>query len=270
MNDFEKLYYEEESFWQGEMLNDIENKERFRVTAELVPSTVKSLVDIGCGNGVFLNYLEKKNPHLDLMGVDRSEMALKFVNSKKELAEIHDLPFSDHSYDCVSCLEVIEHLPLPIYRKSLSELARISKKYIIVSVPYNEKLEESHNQCPACKSIFNFELHLRSFDEQNMTELFDDLGFKCVILKKLNPTQSFKGHYVFRKFFYPKQFLMWKSPICPICGFIDQSNKINKTRQTLTTNRKRSILSYFTKIPKLFWPKEERYYWILAMYERVK
>jgi len=83
MSDFEKIYYEEESFWEGEMLNDPENQERFRVTASLIPDSVKSFVDIGCGNGVFLKFLAQNIPQLDLTGVDRSEMALRFVDSKK-------------------------------------------------------------------------------------------------------------------------------------------------------------------------------------------
>lgn len=269
MTDFEKLYYEEESFWQGEMLNDPKNQERFRATAELIPSTVTSLVDIGCGNGVFLSYLTENMPQIDLMGVDRSETALKFVSTKKTLADINDLPFADLSFDCVSCLEVIEHLPVQIYWESLSELARIAKDYIIVSVPYNEKLEESHNQCPACKSIFNFELHLRSFNEEAILKLFDDLGFKCIFEKKLNPSQIYKGHFVFRKIFYPKQFLMWKSPICPICGYKEQSNTVGSEEPALMAKKKRSILSYITSFPKLFWPKEERHYWIIALYKRI-
>jgi len=185
------------------------------------------------------------------------------------LAEIDNLPFTDRSYDCVSCLEVIEHLPVPIYQQSLSELARIAKDYIIVSVPYNEKLEESHNQCPSCKSIFNFELHLRTFSDQAMINLFDDLGFKCISIEKLNKKSAFKGHFEFRKIFYPKQFFSWKSPICPICGYRDQINKNIYNQKILKTKPRVSIISYFTAIPKLFWPKEDRYYWILALYKRI-
>lgn len=269
MSDFEQQYYENEAFWEGEMLNDPENQERFRVTADLIPKNIHSLADIGCGNGVFLKLLKQLFPHMSLIGVDRSEAALSYVTTNKQLAEINDLPFSDKSFDCVTCLEVIEHLPLPIYEKSLKELTRISGGFIIISVPFRENLQESHNQCPSCKSIFSYEFHLRSFNEQDINQLLDHLGFKCVTFIKLNKSLRYKWHFTFRKFFYPKQFLGWKSPICPICGYSESKENTNSTKEYTQSKRSRkSIVSYISFFPKLFWPKEERFYWIVALYKR--
>ena len=152
---FEQEYYESASFWEGEMLHDEANKKRIEFTRSYIPDDVKTLVDVGCGNGVFLNFLKKAKPDLKLLGIERSTVALNYVETEKLQGDISSLPLADRAFDCVSCLEVIEHLPLNIYETALKELARVSGKYIIVSVPYNEVIEESFNQCPSCKSIFN-------------------------------------------------------------------------------------------------------------------
>src|SRR5688572_1928727 len=144
MNQIEKEYYEDENLWSGNMLQDPGNRERIKITSELIPSDVKSILDVGCGNGIFLNYLfDTRGDSINLTGVDRSRTALQFVRTKKVEGDILNLEFKNESFDCVSALEVIEHLPVNDFGKALSELARVSKRYIIISVPYAENLEDN-------------------------------------------------------------------------------------------------------------------------------
>ena len=269
MSSFEKEYYESDQFWRGEMLQDSANKERIKTTASMIPAGTKSLADIGCGNGIFINYLRETREDLDLMGVDRSAMALKYVRAKKTVADIVELPFADREFDCVTCLEVIEHLPIPSYSKALSELARISGKNIIISVPFAEKLEDSYTKCPSCKTIFNKEIHLRSFKETDMQELLTDHGFKCSMTRKLNPMSTFLGHSMYRKLFYPEQFSQWDSPICPLCGYKSKDNASNPEPAAANGSGQRKLVSYLSALPKLLWPKKVHYYWILASYSRL-
>ena len=185
--------------------------------------------------------------------------------------DIAELPMDDNSYDCVTCLEVIEHLPVTVYEKALKELTRIAKNHIIISVTYDEKLEVNYTRCPSCKTIFNKDIHLRSFDDARMQNLLTDFGFKCVYTQKLNRTQKFVGHDLYRKIFYPEQLLKWNSPICPICGFVDKEEAKSVHQMEGYVNgapQKRKLISYLTGLPKLLWPKETRYYWILARYEK--
>src|SRR5882762_8600681 len=121
MSDFEKEYYESESFWEGEMVQDAANQERIRFTSDFIPRDVKSLADIGCGNGVFVNQLKVTKPALELMAIDRSLAALKYVKTEKKQGDISDIPLRDRSVDCATCLEVIEHLPVAVYENALNE-----------------------------------------------------------------------------------------------------------------------------------------------------
>ncbi|MFT7507224.1 MAG: SAM-dependent methyltransferase [Acidimicrobiales bacterium] len=51
------------------------------------------------------------------------------------VASIDSLPIKDGSFDTVCAFEVLEHLPFETFVKNISEMARVSKKYIIFSVP---------------------------------------------------------------------------------------------------------------------------------------
>jgi ubiquinone/menaquinone biosynthesis C-methylase UbiE len=272
MNDFEKEYYEADIFWEGEALQDENNLTRVKETAALIPEDANSLLDVGCGNGVFVNYLQQLLPGLKLLAIDRSHAALKYVKTEKREGDIADIPLADRSYDCVTCLEVIEHLPIGVFQRALSELTRVAKQYVIVSVPYAEELERNHTQCPECKSIFNADLHLRTFSEKKIDHLLEKYNFQCVATKKAGKQASFKGHYFFTRIFYPEQFRSWRSPICPICGYrVSAANASSTTDDHAVATsaiRPRSVISYFTGVPKLFWPKETKYYWIIGLYRR--
>lgn len=273
MNDFEQRYYESEDFWE-DSLRDSANVNRIQRTALIVPSDVKSLVDLGCGNGVFLNYLMLQRPELKLTGVDRSQSALKYVQTATTNASIDTLPFEDNSFDCVSCLEVIEHLPIDLYNKAIQEIARVAAKYIIISVPYKENLEESFNKCPQCKSTFSYELHVRSFDDNDMKSLFKSLGYECVSSEYLGATEKLVGHSIYRKLFYSSQFENFVSPICPICGFVNTNRSlgagevVKEAKKTNQISFKQKFTSTLTAIPKIFWPKQTKYYWVLCLYKK--
>lgn len=275
MNSFEQQYYEDDNFW-NDSVNDAANRLRIKKTIDLIPTDVHTLVDLGCGNGVFLNNLISQKPQLDLLGIERSEAALKYVKTKKMQESISEISLQNRSFDCVSCLEVIEHLPVGIYEKALEEITRISSKYVIISVPYRENLRESFNTCPFCESSFSYELHLRSFNDNQMVELLKPFGFKCISKEYLGLQESYVGHKLYKSIIYPEHKQKFVSPICPVCGYENPERKIvQKTKQVseeLSFGKKKSlkqtITSFISKVPKLVWPKEKRYYWILCLYER--
>jgi len=270
MNEFERKYYEDDTFW-NQSLTDPANQNRISQTFKIIPTDVRSIADIGCGNGVFLNYVERRNPSIDLIGVDRSEAALKYLTVQSRIGSIENIPLKDREYDCVTCLEVLEHLPVSIYNRSLHELCRVADRYIIVSVPNEEDLQASFTQCPQCKSRFSYEMHLRSYSKRDVPSLLDDYGFKCISVSTLGNYTWLIGQTLFRKWLYPEQQRVFHSPICPICGF-ERDNPRSKSQQVAESHHrlpmKKRVLSMITALPKLLWPKASKDYWILAIYKR--
>jgi hypothetical protein len=104
--------------------------------------------------------------------------------------------------------------------------------------------------------------------------LLKPYGFRNVKIEKAGGHQYLKYHKQFRKLFYPEQFLKWNSPICPLCGY-EEKKKPEQTTIVRSNGHergvpppKRKLISYISVIPKLFWPKETKYYWIIGLFEK--
>lgn len=100
---------------------------------------IKSVVDIGCGEGFGMEQLYKNHIGNSYVGLDSSSVALKTAKKihpqfKYVKGSIYNSPFRDKQFDLVMCSEVLEHLTYP--DKAILELQRISKKYILISVPF--------------------------------------------------------------------------------------------------------------------------------------
>ena len=86
----------------------------------------KRLLDLGCGDGVLGNLLKTK--FNEVTGVDVSDQALA-VAKQRGLAtyrvnvDEEPLPFSDATFDAITCLDLIEHVFEP--RVLVSEIARV-------------------------------------------------------------------------------------------------------------------------------------------------
>ena len=57
---FEKEYYESPEFWAEGMVSDESNLARIDETIAMIPQDAHSLLDIGCGNGIFPNKLRNE------------------------------------------------------------------------------------------------------------------------------------------------------------------------------------------------------------------
>lgn len=132
----EKDYYENPFLWNIERY--LENKdelERLNKIIDIIPEDVLSLLDVGYGNGVFLHLLQSKRKGIYSVGLERSkiavEVAYKNFNVKVIEGDVSSLPFKDREFDCITALEVIEHLPYGVYEKAINEFERVSKKYIM-------------------------------------------------------------------------------------------------------------------------------------------
>lgn len=108
-------------------------------TKEMHPD---SILDVGAGEGFILEMFRKNNVAKKLEGLEYMDDAIdigKKMHPKIIIKKgtIYELPYKANSFDVVLCSEVLEHLEDP--NKALSELKRVTKKYLILSVP-NEPL----------------------------------------------------------------------------------------------------------------------------------
>lgn len=216
----EQAYYENPSMWAAERyLQHEAERKRLDACAAAVPPEARSLLDVGAGNGAFLRVLEDTRPGLRVAGVERSHTAvgLRVCAAEVRLGSIDAIPAEDRSFDVVSSLEVIEHLPYDVYEPSLRELERVARDHLLIEVPYREGL--MHVRCPYCACEFNPHYHVRQFDDRAMQTLFRD--FRCVRLEKITYRDVLFGPAIKRAYralrlrtgFFPD------NCVCPQCGF---------------------------------------------------
>jgi SAM-dependent methyltransferase len=261
MVNFEHEYYEQRAFWEKNFLSIPAEQERFTRTIELVSSDARTILDVGCGNGAFLNSLPDG---YQAIGLDFSREALKYVKVKAIHGDVVALPFKSASFD-ITCLEVLEHLPSGVFERALLELQRVSKKYIIISVPDDEDLDFALVICPVCRCWYNPYRHVRSFDPEKLKTLFEH--FALSELKEIGPLEP-RPRY--NRFLYAA-YRLWRntSPpstaVCPQCGY-----KSSEDQLSLGTARSGGLLSYALRLLKPFvktiWRPHWRRKWLLALY----
>ena len=258
--------YEVKEKWEMSYFSEQDSR-RIEFIRKLVPDDAQTLLDVGCGNGIFVNYLAEKYPDSfkRLCATDRSKTSLEFVKVENYESDITELPFADGEFDIVVCLEVIEHLPQDVFAKALLELERVTSKHAIVSVPYNEDLDYSKVKCTQCRTEFSPFYHMHSFDEQRMKGLFQNTTLSFIEHHKVEsreiPRLRNLKKWVSRKI-RPDGFP--SNCICPMCGY-NEFQKLKETSQTPpsseSTTETRGGLSKW-------WPHREEPKWIAALYKK--
>jgi SAM-dependent methyltransferase len=155
--------------WESLKADDL--KEKALLTRRLIPDSVKSILDVGCGNGAITNYLAE---YYDVTGLDRSLKALEFVSGKKIQASADSIPLPNNAIDMGFSSELLEHLEDEVLLKTVSELKRVSRDYILISVPNNENPGKLSIKCPNCNHIFNSSNHLQVFTTDRFSRLFPE------------------------------------------------------------------------------------------------
>lgn len=101
-----------------------------------------SLLDVGSGRGVFLFPLLREFPELEVTSLDILPHRVALLecvrsggveNLHPMLADICDSGIPDKSFDVVTMLEVLEHIPDT--ERAVRNAVRLARNYVIVSVP---------------------------------------------------------------------------------------------------------------------------------------
>jgi 2-polyprenyl-3-methyl-5-hydroxy-6-metoxy-1,4-benzoquinol methylase len=100
---------------------------------------VKNALEAGCGEGFSTQRLRDMLPpgatlrasDVEQRLVDEARLRNPMIPVERE--SIYELPHADNSFDVVFVMEVLEHLTEP--EKALAEVCRVSKRWVIATVP---------------------------------------------------------------------------------------------------------------------------------------
>ena len=165
MRSSSRVLYENPKIWESSPPDTVH--ERVSLTITAVPSDVRTILEVGSGNGQLIDTLYKAG--YDPIALDISFNSLKLINSSKRVqSEASILPFPPNSFDLVLAFELLEHIPNSTFSSVLDEISKVARKYIIITVPFRERLEWNY---------------ARSFGDDELKYLFN--GFKCIDLRKI-------------------------------------------------------------------------------------
>lgn len=127
-----------------------------------------SMLDAGSGRGVFLIPFMKEFPWVNVTSLDLLEKRVAFLNEladggfrqlHAERKDICDQPFPENSFDVVTLLEVLEHIP--DVGRAVNAAVKMAKKHVVVTVPSKPDNNPEH-------------IHLLT--KETLTRLFSDAG----------------------------------------------------------------------------------------------
>lgn len=139
-----------------------------RVMGFLRSVQFEAMLDVGSGRGVFLIPFMKKFPWVQVTSLDLLEKRVAFLNEladggfpqlHAEQKNICDQPFPDKSFDVVTLLEVLEHIPE--VDRAVAAAVRMAKQYVVVTVPSKPDDNPEH-------------IHLLT--KEKLTQLFNAAG----------------------------------------------------------------------------------------------
>jgi SAM-dependent methyltransferase len=137
----------------------------------------RSLLDVGCGEGVLVQRWARRLPESRLTGIDLEEPSIQAgwsehgaPNLDYRVMEAESLPFADGEFELASAIEVLEHLPDPEH--TLGEMARCASRRLLVSVP-REPLWRALNMARGAywRSLGNTPGHLNHWSKRSFVEL---------------------------------------------------------------------------------------------------
>ena len=145
-------------------------------------SDPRSLLDIGCGEGVLTHQWAQELADRRVVGIDLDDPQLhaaweqrRAPNLEYRVMKAENLPFADGEFEVASAIEVLEHVPDPAH--TVAEMARVASKHLLVSVP-REPLWRMLNMARGAyiKDLGNTPGHLNHWSKRGFVGLLGRYG----------------------------------------------------------------------------------------------
>ncbi len=181
-------------YWNqyAENSNSNYNEEIAKFIRDLAVSLrAQSILEVGCNSG---NDLKLFAQEIDVSGIDLNESAIRKASQslphfKFRVGSITELPFEDSSFDFVFTRNVLNYVGDENMERSVKELFRVSRKYIL-NVEY---FSDNESQIPnASISTWNRNMYKRWLDFKvkiisnvDMHEEIDPKKSKFTLIRKI-------------------------------------------------------------------------------------
>jgi SAM-dependent methyltransferase len=143
-----------------------------RIIKEMLrPMKFESVLDVGCGQGSFLQELQFDFPNIRPYGIDISSTAVELARKRIQNGQFRVVDitsdFLGSRYDLVVCSEVLEHIPDDL--RALENLKKMTAKYLLVSAPQG-RMRQFESQVG----------HVRNYAPGELVDKMKSCGFTIV------------------------------------------------------------------------------------------
>ena len=219
--EFLKIFFDRDSFYNGE----------------------KSLLEIGCGIGSFLNYMKLANWRVEGLEPDSAyaEKSKERYNIDLKNQLLEDFK-TDNKYDAISTFHVIEHVDDP--NDFLSKINFLLKEdgLLFLECPTIDRMYGWRT------SFFFWDVHINSFSNKTLEAFLVKHGFKVEQIK----IRSSFINIIARKSSSPKNHELFYDSPKRIESIIS-----NRKKQLIKARVKRKLAPYYGELKSLFVNKKE-------------
>lgn len=121
----EKAVYYSDGYFKRAQLRSLSEQ-----IALVYESGAKRLLEVGLGNGFVSSFLKRSGMSVTTMDVNPN-LEPDIVASVANLNQY----FDSKEFDCLLCCEVLEHLPFDQFEGIVCEMARVTSRHLIISLP---------------------------------------------------------------------------------------------------------------------------------------
>ena len=142
----------------------------------------RTILDVGCGEGVLTHQWAQEPGVERIVGIDLDDPQLheawktrQAPNLEYRVMKAENLPFADAEFEAATAIEVLEHVPDPEH--TVSEMARVASRHLIVSVP-REPLWRGLNLARGAyvKDLGNTPGHVNHWSKRSFVQLLGRYG----------------------------------------------------------------------------------------------
>lgn len=194
-----KLYH-----WLHRLTSNPEEREEYsggywqdmvrRQSLALCQGIKGKILEIGCGEGLFLSQLALQNPKAEIWGIDNNKDRLvqaekrfsdkNLPNIRLSLQEAPNLSFADEYFDIIFCINVFFNMAsLDLVEQTLTQMQRITKKGGRILFDFRNALN------PLLKVKYKLARHyddsvanlpLNAYRLKNIESILFSLGFRII------------------------------------------------------------------------------------------
>jgi 2-polyprenyl-3-methyl-5-hydroxy-6-metoxy-1,4-benzoquinol methylase len=148
------------------------------------------LLDVGCGNGVFLE--KQRERGMDVYGVEPDSIKTQICLNKDLdvfCGTLLDLECRESFFDIITFNNVFEHIPNP--HETLDKCSNLLRRdgMLIIQIPNGDSFLVSFFKSNC--QLFAVPYHLFTFSEKNISKLLTAHGFKITHIRRIPVPYSF-------------------------------------------------------------------------------